>query len=640
MQKNKNSTAKRQTNSDGRGRHNIDNKTDISELKDRTEALPRSEEQFRSFFEKAQDPILLLDESFHFTDCNKAAIIILGATSKDQIINKPVSFFSPEYQSDGQLSAKKAEKMIKNAYKKGCLQFEWTHKRIDDVAIYLDVSLTVIPMENKNVLLVYWRDTSERKKAEETVSKLYQAIEQTNEIVFMTDIYGTINFVNTAFEEVYGYKKEEVVDKVTPRILKSGVMKTKFYDDLWKRLPAGKGLRKEIVNKTKDGRLINIHTALSPIFNDRQKLMGYMAVQEDITIKKLSQKRLLDAELQYRILFEQSPDGICIIDHATLSMLDFNEKIHTQLGYSREEFSKLKISDYEIIETPELIKSRAKKIMKEGHDDFMTRHKSKKGDIRDVQVIVQKIFLHSKPVLFAIYRDITDKIKLENALKKQEINQQKQIIEATISGQEKEKNELGKELHDNINQILATVKIYLGMVKGQDPSENKDLVEKSYDYVNIAIEEIRKLTHSLVAPKLDNKSLYKSLKEFVNEVNSSQRLNVKLVNEAKKIRIMDPKKQLMIYRIVQEQMNNISKHANAKTVIIHLKAEKGNLIVTIADDGIGFKPGKINTGIGLRNIQSRVEFYAGNMNILSSPGKGCSLELMIPLKNAKIMSLK
>ncbi len=602
-----------------------------TEPKDTVESIQKDVEKFRSFFENARDPILIIDDSFHFTDCNKAAVKILGAVSKNQILNKPPAYFSPEYQPDGKLSATKAEQMIQNAYKEGSLQFEWIHKRIDGVALYIDVSLTVIPTQNKDVLLVHWRDITKSKKAEETITKLYQAIEQTNEIVFMTGIDGTINFVNAAFANVYGYNKEEVLGK-TPRILKSGVMDKRFYEDLWQKLPLGKGIREEIVNKTKDGRLLTIRTSVNPIFNAQQTLIGYMAVQEDVTEKKMTERNLLNAELRYRTLFEQSPDGICVIDYKSLLPLEFNEKVHQQLGYSHEEFSKLKISDYEIIETPDIIKARANKIMNEGQDNFESRHKKKNGDVIDVQISVKKILLHGKPVLYAIFRDITDKIKLEKALKQQEIDQQRQIMEATLSGQEKEKSELGKELHDNINQVLATVKLYLGMVKSKkDIPKDLDLVSKSYDFVNIAIEEIRKLSHSLVAPSLDKAGLKESLRELVHELNLTNSITTKLVNKMKTGQIIDKKKELMIYRIVQEQINNIHKHAQAKTIVINLNTEDNHLNLLIADDGAGFDITKKHNGIGLKNIRSRVEFYSGRMNIISSPGQGCSLKVTIPL---------
>ncbi len=590
-----------------------------------------SDEQFRSFFEKTRDPILLIDDSFHFIDCNEAAVKILKADSKDQILNKPPSYFSPEYQPDGQLSVVKAEIMIKSAYKKNELQFEWIHKRLDGGFIFIDVSLTVIPVAAKKVLLVHWRDITENKKAGETIHKLYQAIEQTNEIVFMTDIDGQINFVNTAFEEVYGYKKNEVMGKVTPRILKSGMMNKEFYKDLWKKLPSGRGIRKEIVNKTKDGRLLNIHTSLSPIFNVKNTLIGYMAVQEDITEKKIAEQKLIDAELQYRTLFEQSPDGICLVDYETLLPLDFNTRVHKQLGYSRKEFSRLKISDYEINDDLNAIKRRGKKILIEGHDDFITRHKTKNGETRDVHVIVQKITLHDKPVFYAIYRDITDEVSLSNTLKMREKNLQRHIMEATLSGHEEEKNELGKELHDNVNQLLATAKIYLGMVKTNKESTDTELVEKCYDHVKDAMEELRKLSHSLVSPTLKEKGLRKSLDGLIEELNLTHNFRVKLVYKISEARIFDHKLELTLYRIIQEQMNNISKYARADTIIIHLRERENTLKLSLLDDGVGFDITKRGNGIGFRNIQSRVEIYSGSMKIISSPGEGCRLEVAIPL---------
>ncbi|HSN09388.1 MAG TPA: PAS domain-containing sensor histidine kinase, partial [Hanamia sp.] len=370
---------------------------------------------------------------------------------------------------------------------------------------------------------------------------------------------------------------------------------------------------------------------LSPIFTEENTLIGFMAVQEDITEKKVAEKKLVEAELQYRTLFEQSPDGICLIDFETFLPLDFNAQVHKQLGYSREEFSLLKISDYEIVDTKKEIKTRAKKIMEEGHDDFITRHKTKKGEIRDVHVIVQKIRLHDKPVFYAIYRDITDEVRLANKLKIQEKNLQRQIMEATLSGHEEEKNELAKELHDNVNQLLATVKIYLGMVKANKKSIDIDLVEKSYDHLNDAMEELRKLSHSLVSPTLKEKGLLESLRGLVEELNATHQFKVKLVYKISEARIFDYKIELTLYRIIQEQMNNISKYAKANTIIIHLREKDNHLGLTILDDGVGFDTTKKGNGIGLRNIQSRVDIYSGSMDLISSPGEGCRLEVKIPL---------
>ena len=227
-------------------------------------------------------------------------------------------------------------------------------------------------------------------------------------------------------------------------------------------------------------------------------------------------------------------------------------------------------------------------------------------------------------------QDITEKRKLEKELAEQQLYQQKLITEVTIQAQEKERNELGRELHDNINQLLATVKMYIGIAKSKENLKD-DLLESCYVYVNEAMEEIRKLSHSLVAPSLGDMGLQEALQELAQEINFTTGLQIQLINEINTGQIIDDKKELMLYRIVQEQMNNISKYANAKLIVIQLKSENDNLYLSIADNGIGFDTKKKAKGIGLKNIKSRVEFYSGKMNITSSPGQGCKLELTIPL---------
>jgi two-component system sensor histidine kinase UhpB len=226
--------------------------------------------------------------------------------------------------------------------------------------------------------------------------------------------------------------------------------------------------------------------------------------------------------------------------------------------------------------------------------------------------------------------DLTEKKELEEELIAQQLKQQKIITETTIQAQEKERNEIGKELHDNIIQILATVKMYLGLIKsGHHVPE--DLVGKSYEYVNNAMEEIRKLSHSLVAPSLGDIGLKEALQELVEDTNLLNGLQVHLsVDEMYNEKNMDKSKELMLYRIVQEQLTNITKHAKAEKAVITLKRENNNLFLSVVDNGTGFDISQKSKGIGLKNISSRVEFYSGNINIISTPGQGCTLEVCIP----------
>jgi two-component system sensor histidine kinase UhpB len=226
--------------------------------------------------------------------------------------------------------------------------------------------------------------------------------------------------------------------------------------------------------------------------------------------------------------------------------------------------------------------------------------------------------------------DLTEKKRLEKELAEQNLKQQKMITEITIQAQEKERNELGIELHDNINQILATVKMFLGMVRsGQGYQE--ELIGKSHEYVNEAMEEIRKLSHSLVAPSLGDIGLKEALEQLTKDTNMLSDLQVNLVmDESFNENILDKNKKLMFYRIVQEQLSNIIKYARAKEAVVAFRVDGLTFFLSVADNGVGFDTSKKVHGIGLKNISNRVEFYAGKMNIISAPGKGCTLEIKIP----------
>jgi two-component system, NarL family, sensor histidine kinase UhpB len=230
--------------------------------------------------------------------------------------------------------------------------------------------------------------------------------------------------------------------------------------------------------------------------------------------------------------------------------------------------------------------------------------------------------------MYGAMTDITASRKLEKALTEQKLFQQKLITEITIDTQENERGMLGRELHDNINQILAAAKIYIGMAKAGE-GNSQELIDDSFKLVDNAMEEIRKLSKTLVAPSLGDIGLKEALEELVEEINITATTYFQLEYKSKKK--ADKKIELMIYRIVQEQMNNILKHAKAKEAGIKIDIEKNRLFLLITDNGVGFDPEIKSTGIGMRNIKSRIEFYSGKVTIISSPGNGCALKAEVPL---------
>lgn len=233
--------------------------------------------------------------------------------------------------------------------------------------------------------------------------------------------------------------------------------------------------------------------------------------------------------------------------------------------------------------------------------------------------------------------DVTERHMLQEQLMNQQLYHQKKLTEATILGQEKEKEVLGKELHDNINQMLATVKLYLDLAETNE-SMRTELIGRSRKNLMEAIDQIRKLSHSMISPVLGDHGLADALQELVEGFNLGGTFSVQLECDFFDENLLDEGKKLMLYRVVQEQLNNIVKHANASEVLITLFCTD-QITLSVEDNGVGFDPDKKPTGIGLRNIFSRVSFYSGEVHINSAPGKGTMLMVTLPLEGHNLQPL-
>ena len=159
--------------------------------------------------------------------------------------------------------------------------------------------ITYYPYRDENNVIthvvVVSRDITLLVKAEETVRKLLLAVEQTEEIIFMTDFSGNITYINPSFQKVYGFTKEEVIGK-SPSILKSGVMQEEEYNKMWAMLISGKPYKAEFVNRTKTGEFIEIENSVSPFFDNFNNVLGFISVQTDISERKRAEKEILEAK--------------------------------------------------------------------------------------------------------------------------------------------------------------------------------------------------------------------------------------------------------------------------------------------------------------------------------------------------------
>ncbi|MGZ8553462.1 MAG: sensor histidine kinase, partial [Chitinophagaceae bacterium] len=246
---------------------------------------------------------------------------------------------------------------------------------------------------------------------------------------------------------------------------------------------------------------------------------GIFVFAIDVTEQVLSRKKIEESEKRYRQIVETAQEGIWLIDENNRTTF-VNKKLGEIFEYSEEEMMGREIYDF----MDEEGKKLAAKLMLEKKEG-----KSGQGNFKYIAKSGKEIWtnLSANPLFnedgsykgsLAMVTDITDRIKLERQLLDEQINNQKEITKAAINAQEKERREIGEELHDNVNQVLATANLYLGhaltMTDGYKP-----FITKSQEYLSTVIEEIRKLTKALVGPLKENEmGLIDSIKELIADI--------------------------------------------------------------------------------------------------------------------------
>lgn len=227
--------------------------------------------------------------------------------------------------------------------------------------------------------------------------------------------------------------------------------------------------------------------------------------------------------------------------------------------------------------------------------------------------------------------DITEKKVLQDRLATQEREKRKQTIAAVLEAQEKERMHIASELHDNVGQILTTCKLLLEGELSRD--SHSVSLNHTYTHLQNAINELRSISHQLNPAQLHEIGLVNALKELVKNVNAAS--STKIILSAEEIKCLeeqDPSITLSLFRIVQEQLNNILKHAKASVVHINLHSSGKAVELEIIDNGKGFKLAGVNKGLGLKNIYNRAELYNGRVTIDTAPGQGCTVSVYIPIQ--------
>jgi PAS domain S-box-containing protein len=467
-------------------------------------------------------------------------------------------------------------------------------------------------------------DLQEKRAAYETQASennYHSLFEQATDAIMVTDLNGNFKDVNSALCAMFGYTKEELLNLNVRALLDpEHIREHPLRYDL---LAAGKNVFNERKMVHKNGRIIYVEANAKKYIDNR-----VIVIARDITERRRTEGILQKSEADLQTIFATTDTIYVLMDHG-LRIISYNARAASfaqkELGHSIE------ISEHFLDYFPEekrpalLAHMQAGLTGKNIHYDVSYPQPDGSCSWYHVKIFpISRGCDHVYGLMMAV-SDITEKIVLEQKLEEERIKKQLELTDAVITAEENERHAISLELHDNVNQLLATSRIYLGIAKNADLAKKNQLIDKTDKLIDLASNETRNLSHSLISPFLEQYGLVEAVDYLVETI-----LNGSTVIIHKDMKEVDgngiPEKlKLSIYRIMQEQLINILKYARASNIYINLGRENDRLILSIKDDGTGFDTSAKSSGIGLLNIRTRASLFKGSMNIISSSGNGCEL---------------
>ncbi|MEP6594376.1 MAG: PAS domain S-box protein [Ginsengibacter sp.] len=481
---------------------------------------------------------------------------------------------------------------------------------------------------NKPVRMIgSMQDITERKNAEQKVllseQRFKSLVQSGADLVAITDKTANYLYVSPTSKKILGYEPEFFYGKNVFAFIHPGdmvdleasfaIIKTKKYLET---LP--------FRVKNAQGEWRWMESSITNLMDDAT-VEGIVINSTDITDKKIAEDEIKKLSL----VAKETINGVIITD-SQQRILWVNNAFIKICGYELEEIIGKKPGHFlQGADTePEVIAFIKERIAKKIPFVFEIINYTKSGDKIYLRNQIQPLFDSKSEVeqFFSLLTDITEQKLLEEKIALDKIIRQKEISEAVIAAHESERSEIGRELHDNVNQLLGAARLYVNMARKNDEKRDS-LLKSSSAFTLKAIEEVRKLSKTLITPLIKEIGLTNIIKDLIDDIVRVHPVQIKFDPGDFSDDIFNEKFKLNLLRIVQEQLNNTIKHAHAGLITINIRQTNNKLCLCISDNGVGFDTTKPRKGVGISNIFSRTELYKGDVKLISKPGKGCSLSI-------------
>lgn len=585
--------------------------------------LKEAELKFRNLVEQSLAGVYIVQNGC-FAYVNPRFAEIYGYAIEEMINTFPVEFVVAEESRAFALEQIKARIEGKIKF----IHYEAKGRRKSGEIINVEAYGSLTTYNGEPAIIGTLLDITERKKGEEILldseEKRRMIMDSALDAIISIDESGAIIYWNPQAESIFGWSGEEVIgtlltDNIIPHQHREHHHKGLVH---YRKTGEGPFLHRliELSAINKSGHEFPVELTIIPIIQKNE--LSFTAFVRDISERKKAQEKLIESEAKFRNLVEKSLAGVYILQEGKVKYI--NPAHHKIMGYSLQELQK--IGNIEILVHEDdlgIFRRNHFEVQPEQNlgNQYVIRAVRKNGAIAFLEITTSAIVYEGKPALIGTMLDITDRIQ-----------EQIRINTAVIEAQEKERRQIGMELHDNVKQILAASLLNIGMVKSNlgDKEKAAEILDNLRKYTTEAIDELRRLSHQLSPSINTDDSFQEQIERLIHTMNIENRLKIFIDMDE----IRQPIRseiQTALYRILQEQFNNILKHAEASVASISIRPDSNKIMLTIRDNGKGFDTSVKKDGIGLENIKRRAFALGGKADVISIPGKGCEINVQIPL---------
>jgi len=504
-------------------------------------------------------------------------------------------------------------------------QLEKRYFRKDGSLVWGRLSISLLNSDPSPLVLAMVEDITDKEKAEEARFRHAAVIESSDDAIASGTPDGTIVSWNTGAQKIYGYTEAEAIGKSINMLVPPELSDEE--NKILETLRAGGRIEHfETVRVTKTGKRINVSLTISPIKDSSGRTVAISGIARDVTERKQAELALHAREELLRTFVKNVPVAVAMLDRDMRYLQvsdrwcsDNSVEASELLGRPREAFP----------EMPERWKEVNRRALQgetlRADEDSWESAGSTRWARWEVRPWRNPDGTVGGILVFA--EDITRRKQMEGEI----LGMSRKLIES----QEQERTRIGRELHDDINQRLAMLAVELEQLK-ENPSEVVSRVEELRKRTAEISNDVQALSHDLHSSKLDYLGVIQGMKSWCKEFAERREMDINFRSDVESVLPLDVG--LLLFRVLQEALNNAFKHSGVKRIEVQIHEELGEIHLIVSDSGKGFdiEAARQGRGLGLTSMRERIRLVNGTIDIQSKPMGGTTIHARVPFTSEHV----